>query len=98
MGAVLHLGASGVPEHVRQDHRCCCEVLRRRELRRNRRDSSPFAPPSVVLELRLASGFATDACHLCRRLLGSEGTTAPTGAGPAHLRAAAVCSPRRRYF
>jgi hypothetical protein len=40
----------------------------------------------------------TDACHLCRRLLGSKGTTAPTCAGPTHLRAAAVCSPRRRYF
>jgi hypothetical protein len=30
---MLHLGASGAPEHVRQDHRCCHEVLRRRELR-----------------------------------------------------------------
>jgi hypothetical protein len=53
---------------------------------------------SVVLELRLDSGFAADAYHICRRLLGSEGTVGPTGAGPAHLRAAAVCSPRHKYF
>jgi hypothetical protein len=36
-----------------------------------------------------------------RRLLGSapsDGTAATTGAGPSHLRAAAVCSPWCRYF
>jgi hypothetical protein len=98
MGGVLLLGASGAPEHVREDPRCGHEVLRRRELRHGRKDSSPSASPSVVLELGLDSGFAADACHLCRRVLGSEGTAAPTGAGPAHLRAAAVCSTRRRYF
>jgi hypothetical protein len=92
-GAVFYLGASGAPEHIRQDHRCCHEVLRRRELRRGRKDSSPSAPTSVVLELRLDSGFAADACHLCRRLLGSDGAATATGAGPAHLRAATVCSP-----
>jgi hypothetical protein len=59
-----------------------------------RRDSSPSVPCSVVLELRLDSGFATDTCHPCRRLLGSDDTTT----SPAHLRAAAVCSPGRRYF
>ena len=95
---MFYLGASAAPTHVRQDPRCCHEVLRRRELRRGRRDSSPSAPPSVVLELRLDSGFAADAFHPCRRLLGSDGTAAATGAGPAHLRAAAVCFPRRRYF
>jgi hypothetical protein len=31
---VLYLGASAALEHVRQDHRCCHEVLRRRELHR----------------------------------------------------------------
>jgi hypothetical protein len=97
-GAVLLLGALGAPEHVREDHRCGHEVLRCRELRRGRRDSSPSAPPSVVLELRLDSGFAADACHLCQRVLGFEGTTAPTGVGPARLCATAVCSTRRRYF
>jgi hypothetical protein len=55
-------------------------------------------PPSAVLELRLDSGFAADAFHPCRRLLGFDGTTAATGAGLAHLRAATVCFPRRRYF
>jgi hypothetical protein len=98
IGAVLLLGASGAPKHVREDPRCGHEVLRRRELRRGRRDSSPSAPPSVVLELRLDSGFAVDACYLCRRVLSSEGTAAPTGAGPACLRAAAICSTWRRYF
>jgi hypothetical protein len=92
-GAVLYLGASAAPEHVRQDRRCCHEVLRHRELCRDRRDSSPFTPPSVVPELHLDSGFAADAYHPCRRLLGSDGTTAATSAGPAHLRAAAVCPP-----
>jgi hypothetical protein len=53
-------GASGAPEHVREDHRCGHEVLRRRELRWGRRDFSPSAPPSVVHELRLDSGFAVD--------------------------------------
>jgi hypothetical protein len=95
---VVYLGASGPPEHVRQDHRCCHEVLRRRELRRGRRDSSPSAPPSIVLELRLDSGFAANACHPCRWLLGSDGTAPATGAGPAHLRATAVCLPQSRYF
>jgi hypothetical protein len=51
--AVPRLGASGAPQHVREDPRCGHEVFRRRELRRGRRDSSPSAPPSVVLELRL---------------------------------------------
>jgi hypothetical protein len=55
---------------------------------------SPSAPPSVVLELHLDSDVTADACHPCRRLLGSDGTAA----GPAHLRATTVCSPRRRYF
>jgi hypothetical protein len=96
--AVLLLGATGAPEHVREDPRCGHEILHRRELRRGRRDSSPSAPPSVVLELRLDSGFAADACHLCRRVLGSEGTAAPTGAGPTCLRAATVCSTWCRYF
>jgi hypothetical protein len=50
---MLYLGASAAPEHVRQDHRCFHEVHRRRVLRQGRRDSSPSAPPSVVLELRL---------------------------------------------
>jgi hypothetical protein len=95
---VLLLGASGAPEHVREDPRCGHEVLRRRELRRRRRDSSPSAPPSVALELRLDNGFAADACDLCRWVLGFEGTTARTGAGPARLRAAVVCSTRRWYF
>jgi hypothetical protein len=95
---VLLLGASGAPEHVREGRRCCHEVLRRRELRRGRRDSSPSEPPSIIIELRLNSGFAADACHLCWRLLDSEGTTAPTGAGPALLRAAAVCSPGAGTF
>jgi hypothetical protein len=95
---VLLLGALGAPEHVQEDPRYGHEVLRRRELRRGRRDSSPSVPPSVVLELHLHSIFATDACYLCRRVLGSEGTAAPTGAGPAGLRAAAVCSTWRRYF
>jgi hypothetical protein len=62
------------------------------------RYSSPSAPPSVVLELRLDSGFAADAYYLCRWVLGSEGTAAPTSAGPARLHAAGVCSTRRRYF
>jgi hypothetical protein len=97
-GVVLYLGASEAPEHVRQDHRCCHEVLRHRELRRGCRDFSPFASPSVVLELRLNSGFATDAFHPCRRLLGSDGTAAATGAGPAHLCAAVVYSLERMYF
>jgi hypothetical protein len=96
--AALLLGASGVPEHVREDPRCGHEVLRRRELRRGRRDSSPSAPPSVVLELRLHNVFVADACYLCGRVLGLEGTPAPTGAGPAGLRAAAICSTRRWYF
>jgi hypothetical protein len=91
-------GASGAPGHVREDPRCSHEVLRGRELRRGGRDSSPSAPPSVVLELRLDSGFAADACYLCRRVHGSEGTSASTGAGPARIRAATVCSTRRRYF
>jgi hypothetical protein len=95
---VLLLGGSGALEHVREDHRCCHEVLRRRELRRGRRDSSPSAPPSVVLKLRLNSRFAADACHPCRWLLGSDGTAAATSAGPAHLHAAAVCSSRRMNF
>jgi hypothetical protein len=95
---VLYLGASAAPEHVRQDRRCCHEVLRRRELRRGRRDSSPSVPPSVVLELRLDSGFTTDAFHTCRRLLGSDGTTTAIGAGPTHLCAAAGCFPWCRYF
>jgi hypothetical protein len=95
---MLLLGASGAPEHVREDPHCGHEVLRRRELRRGRRDSSPSAPPSVVLELRLHSVFAADACYLCRRVLGSDDTTSPIGTGPAGLRAAAVCSTRRRYF
>jgi hypothetical protein len=90
---VLYLGASGAPEHTRHDHHCCHEALCRRELCWGRRDSSPFAPPSVILELRLDSGFAANVCHPCRRLLGSDDTAAATGAGPAHLRAAAVCSP-----
>jgi hypothetical protein len=97
-GAVLYLGASAAPEHVQQDHQCCHEVLRRRELRRGHRDSSPFAPPNVVLELRLGSGFAADSFHPCRRLLGPDGTAAATGARPAQLRAAAVCFPRPMYF
>jgi hypothetical protein len=96
--AVLELGASGPPGHVREDPCCGHEVLRSRELRWGCRDSSPSAPPSVVVELRLDSGFAADAYYLCRRVLGSEGTVAPTGAGPARLRATAVCSTRRRYF
>jgi hypothetical protein len=79
---MLYLGASAAPEHVRQDHHYCHEVLRRRELRRGRRDSSPSAPPSVVLELCLDSGFTADASHPCRRLLGSDGTVVATGAGP----------------
>jgi hypothetical protein len=37
-------------------------------------------------------------CHLCRWLLGSEGTAAPTSAGPSHLSAAAVCSPGAGTF
>jgi hypothetical protein len=90
---VLYLGASRAPEHIQQDHRCCHEVLRRHELRRGRRDSSPSTPPSVILELRLDSGFAADTCHLCLRLLSSEGTAAATGARPAHLRVAAVWAP-----
>jgi hypothetical protein len=97
-GAVLYLGASVAPEHVRHDHQCCHEVLHCRELHRGRRDSSPSAPPSVVLELRLDSGFAADAFHPCRRLLGYDGTASTPGAGPAHLRAIAVCPPGRRYF
>jgi hypothetical protein len=60
--------------------------------KRGHRDSSPSTEPNVVLKLRLDSVFVADTCHLCRQLLGSEGTAAPTGAGPAHLRAAAVCS------
>jgi hypothetical protein len=95
---VLYLGASAAPEHVRQDHRCCHEVLCRRELRWGCRDSSPSAPRSIVLELRLDSGFAADAFHPCRRLLSSDGTAAATGIGPAHLRATTVCFPRCRYF
>jgi hypothetical protein len=95
---MLYLGGSTAPEHVRQDHRYCHEVLRRRELRRGHRDSSPSAPPSVVLELRLDSGFVADTSYPCRRLLGSDGTAAAIGAGPAHLRAATVCSLWRRYF
>jgi hypothetical protein len=91
-------GSSGAPGHVREDPRCSHEVLRSRELCRRRRDSSPSAPPSIVLELRLDSVFAADACYLCRRVLGSEGTTTPTGAGPARLCAAAVCSTRCKYF
>jgi hypothetical protein len=90
--------ASTAPEHVRQDHRCCHEVLRHRELRRGRKDSSPFAPPSIVLELRLDSGFVDDASHPCRWLLGSDGTAAATGAGTAHLRAVTVCSPGAGTF
>jgi hypothetical protein len=96
--AVPRLGATGAPQHVREDPRCGHEVFGRRELRRGRRDSSPSAPPGVVLELRLHCDFAVDACYLCQRVLGSEGTTPPTGAGPAGLRAAAICSTRRRYF
>jgi hypothetical protein len=96
-GSASH-GASGASEQVQEHHRCCHEVLRRRELCRGRRDSSPSAPPSVVLELRLDSGFAADAYHLCRRLLGSEGTTTPTGTGPAHLRTTTVCSPGAGTF
>jgi hypothetical protein len=40
----------------------------------------PLLPrqPSVVLELPLDSGFAADACHPCRRLLGSDDTAAAT--------------------
>jgi hypothetical protein len=45
-----------------------------------------------------STGFATDTFHPCRQLLVSDGVAAATGAGPAHLRAASVCSPRRRYF
>jgi ribonuclease HI len=48
--------------------------------------------------LRLDSGFTAGACYHCQQVLGSKGTAAPTGAGPARLRAAAVCSTRRRYF
>jgi hypothetical protein len=95
---MLLLGASGAQGHVREDPRCGHEVLRSRELRWGRRDSSPSVPPNAVLELRLDSGFATDACYLCRRILGFEGTAAPIGAGPARLRAATVCSTRRKYF
>jgi hypothetical protein len=93
---VLYLGASVAPEHVRQDRRCRHEVLHRCELRRGHRDSSPFAPPSVVLELRLNSNFAVDAFHIYR--LDSDGTATATGARPAHIRVAAVCFPRHRYF
>jgi hypothetical protein len=55
---VLNLGA--------QEHRGTYEriltatMTRSRELRQGGRDSSPSAPPSVVLELRLDSGFAAD--------------------------------------
>jgi hypothetical protein len=91
-------GGSAASEHVRQKHRCCLEVLCRRELRWDHRDSSPFARRSVILQLRLDSGFATYASHPCRRLLSSDGTTTAIGAGPAHLHAAAVCPPRHRYF
>jgi hypothetical protein len=98
-GVVLYLGASAAPEHVRQDCRGCHEVLRRCELHRGRKDLSPSTSPSVVLELRLDSGFTADTSHLCRWLLGSDGTAAATGAGLTHLRAATVCplTPRRRY-
>jgi hypothetical protein len=91
-------GASATLEHVRQDHHCCHEVLRCRELRWGRRASSPSSPPSAILQLCLDSGFAADASHPCRRLLGSDGTTTATGAGPAHLHAAAVCSPGTGTF
>jgi hypothetical protein len=90
------MGASAAPEHVRQDRRCCHEVICRRELRRGR--SSPSMPPNVVLELHLDSGFAVDAFHPCRQLVGSDGIAATIGAGPVHLHATAVCFPRRRYF
>jgi hypothetical protein len=58
-GSTRH-GASGPPGHVREDPCCGHEVLCSRELRRGRRDSSPSAPPSVVVELRLDCGFAAD--------------------------------------
>jgi shikimate kinase len=45
-----------------------------------------------------STAASADACHLCRRVLGSEGTTAAKGAGLARLRATTVCSTRRRYF
>jgi hypothetical protein len=96
-GAIGQCFSWGPQEHVREDPRCGHEVRRCRELCRGRRDSSPSAPPSVILELRLDSVFAADACYLCRRVLSSEGTAAPTGAGPGGLRAADVCSTRRRY-
>jgi hypothetical protein len=59
--AVLDLGALGPPGHVREDPFCDQEVLCSRELRMGRRDSSPSAPPNVVVELHLDSGFAADA-------------------------------------
>jgi hypothetical protein len=89
---VLYLGASAAPKHVRQDHRCYHEVLCCRELRRGHSDSSPPAPPNIVLQLRLDSGFTADASHPCRLLLGFDGTTTAT------LRAAAVCSPGAGTF
>jgi hypothetical protein len=64
IGQCCSWGASGALGHVREDPRCGHEVLRSRELRRGHRDSSPFAPPSIVLELCLDSGFAADACYL----------------------------------
>jgi hypothetical protein len=79
---VLLLGASGAPEHVREDHRCCHEVLRRRELRQGCRDSSPSAPPIVVLELRLDSGFAVDAFHLSGVFSAPRAQQHPQAQGP----------------
>jgi hypothetical protein len=45
-----------------------------------------------------SSSASTASSQHCRWVLGYEGTTPPTGAGPVGLRAAAVCSTRHRYF
>jgi hypothetical protein len=79
-GAIGQCHAWGPQEHRSTYERMLAAAMRYSavvKLRRGRRDSSPSAPPSVVLELRLHSVFAADACYLCRGVLGYKGTPPP---------------------